>query len=153
MDQPHAHASRLRKAVRDLVNRPTIPTAILAKSAHRIPCRGSHTSDRDRAGAQPPAVLHADRKPDPVRGHGNLADQIENFGCHRLAAGDAVIHRDLEHVEMRKIVTRPVADGAAIANADGGRGFAKSHLGAWHVRAAALVRQFKTREIAERLAD
>ena len=61
-----------------------------------------------------------DREPDPVRQQRNLADEIENRRLGGFAAGYAVVDRDLEHVELIEVVTRPISYGRAIAQTDRG---------------------------------
>ena len=72
----------------------------------------------------------ADRQPDAVGGQRNLADQIEDRRHGRLAAAEAMIDGDLEHVELLEILARPMADGGAIADADGGSGLVDDFMGA-----------------------
>src|SRR5215470_7197557 len=63
-------------------------------------------------------LVGPDREPDPMRGQRNATDEIENRRPLSLAGIDAVVDGYLEDVEAVEILPRPLADGAAISDAD-----------------------------------
>jgi len=64
--------------------------------------------------------VSADRKSDTMCRQWDGIDQVEDRGLRRFAAIDAVIHRDLEHIEPMEFLTRPFANGSSVSDPDGG---------------------------------
>jgi hypothetical protein len=53
-----------------------------------------------------------------MRRQRNATDQIEDRGAGLRAAGNAMVHRDFEHVKARKIPAGPVIYDPTVSDAD-----------------------------------
>src|SRR5262249_36030536 len=62
--------------------------------------------------------VRPDRKTQSVRDQQDTADQIVNRGGDRASSINAMIDGDLKNVEIAKVITRPLVDRRAVADAD-----------------------------------